>query len=133
MAVLARDSVNFGFLSAHDPLLVHYAAQAEQYFATDPTAALIKLRRFAEILAQKAAATVGVYTDDIFWYRAAQELDSGVSLVWYMNGANPPVRETSRSTATTRLMSPTLTWTGVAISCGTRPIVRVARRLSGRA
>jgi hypothetical protein len=54
-------SPNFQFLAPHDPLLVALAAQAERYFADDPAAALIKLRQFAEVLARRAAAMVGVY------------------------------------------------------------------------
>lgn len=54
-------SANFDFLRAHDRLLVQYAAQAERYVAGDPNTALIKLRQFAELLAQQAAACSGVY------------------------------------------------------------------------
>ena len=54
-------SPNFSFLEKHDPLLVKLAAQAERYFADDPNTTLIKLRQFAEVLAQRAAATAGVY------------------------------------------------------------------------
>lgn len=36
-------------------------ALAEQYFTTDPNTSLIKLRQFGELLAQLAAAEVGLY------------------------------------------------------------------------
>lgn len=58
-------SANFAFLAVHDELLVRYAAQAERYFAEDPNTALIKLRQFAELLAQQAAANAGVYTSPL--------------------------------------------------------------------
>lgn len=54
-------SVNFAFLDAHDPQLVRLGALAEQYFTTDPNTSLIKLRQFGELLAQLAAAEVGLY------------------------------------------------------------------------
>ncbi|WP_347402407.1 restriction endonuclease [Corallococcus macrosporus] len=43
-------SANFDFLRTHDPLLVALGAQAERYFAEDPTTCLMKLRQFAEVL-----------------------------------------------------------------------------------
>lgn len=54
-------SLNFAFLSSHDPQLVRLGALAEQYFTTDPNTSLIKLRQFGELLAQLAAAEVGLY------------------------------------------------------------------------
>lgn len=54
-------SPNFAFLDAHDPQLVRLGALAEQYFASDPNTCLIKLRQFGELLAQLAAAKVGLY------------------------------------------------------------------------
>ncbi|WP_375761203.1 type I restriction-modification system endonuclease [Corallococcus exercitus] len=53
-------SANFDFLRTHDPLLVALGAQAERYFAEDPTTCLMKLRQFAEVLAQRAAANLGL-------------------------------------------------------------------------
>lgn len=53
-------SPNFHFLAAHDPLLVALGAQAERYFADDPVTCLMKLRQFGEVLAQLAAAHVGL-------------------------------------------------------------------------
>lgn len=57
-------SLNFSFLTVHDPLLAKLAAQAEQYFFTDPNICLIRLRQFGEVLAQRVAAQVGVYTTE---------------------------------------------------------------------
>jgi type I restriction enzyme R subunit len=54
-------SPNFAFLDAHDPQLVRLGVLAEQYFASDPNTCLIKLRQFGELLAQLAAAKVGLY------------------------------------------------------------------------
>lgn len=54
-------SPNFAFLARHNPLLVRYAAQAESFVFEDPNLALIRLRQFAELLAQQAAAYAGVY------------------------------------------------------------------------
>jgi type I restriction enzyme R subunit len=55
-------SPNFAFLAQHDPLLVKYAAQAEKYIFEDPNTALIKLRQFAEVLAQQASAYAGLFS-----------------------------------------------------------------------
>lgn len=41
--------------------LVALATQAEEHFAGDPTVTLFKLRQFAEVLAQRAAAKVGLF------------------------------------------------------------------------
>ncbi|KJH69645.1 type I restriction-modification system endonuclease [Aliterella atlantica] len=54
-------SLNFAFLDTHDPQLVRLGALAEQYFTSDPNTYLIKLRQFGELLAQLAAAKVGLY------------------------------------------------------------------------
>ena len=54
-------SPNFGFLVEHEPGLVLLAAQAETLFPIDPVAAITKVRLFAELLTQEAAARVGVY------------------------------------------------------------------------
>ncbi|MGK4008930.1 type I restriction-modification system endonuclease [Sorangium sp. So ce1036] len=55
-------SPNFAFLAHHDPRLVVLGTQAERYFAEDPNTCLVKLRQFGEILAQRAAARLGLYT-----------------------------------------------------------------------
>ncbi|WP_441290241.1 type I restriction-modification system endonuclease [Sorangium sp. KYC3313] len=54
-------SPNFAFLDHHDPRLVVLGTQAERYFAEDPNTCLVKLRQFGEILAQRAAARLGLY------------------------------------------------------------------------
>ncbi len=53
----AVNSVNFGFLAVHDPLLVRLAGQAEAYVFSDPETALFKLRSWVEILAKQIAGT----------------------------------------------------------------------------
>jgi type I restriction enzyme R subunit len=55
-------SPNFAFLAKHDATLVRYGAQAERYVFDDPNTALIKLRQFSEVLAQLAAARLGLYS-----------------------------------------------------------------------
>ena len=57
---MTATSPNFAFLADHDPLLVRYAALAERAFSADPEATLLHLRRFAEALAQQAAANLGL-------------------------------------------------------------------------
>ncbi len=54
-------SANFSYLAHHDPRLVALPTQAEQHFAVDPTITLFKLRQFGEVLAQRAAAKVGLF------------------------------------------------------------------------
>lgn len=53
---------NFQFLSAYDAQLVRLGALAERYFKEDPNTSLIKLRQFAELLAQQLAARMGMFT-----------------------------------------------------------------------
>ncbi|MFN5264907.1 MAG: DHHA1 domain-containing protein [Pseudanabaena sp.] len=48
-------SANFSFLREHDPQLVNLAARAEQYCHSDSNTCIIKLRQFAERLAQHIA------------------------------------------------------------------------------
>ncbi len=57
-------SRNFAFLSSHDEQLARLPALAERYFAEDPNTCLLKLRQFAECLAQEVAARSGVYQGD---------------------------------------------------------------------
>jgi type I restriction enzyme R subunit len=59
--VPAAASPNFAYLGYHDARLVALATQAEQHFATDPTVTLFKLRQFGEVLAQRAAAKIGLF------------------------------------------------------------------------
>jgi type I restriction enzyme, R subunit len=54
-------SPNFAYLAYHDARLVALGTQAEQHFTADPTVTLFKLRQFGEVLAQRAAAKVGLY------------------------------------------------------------------------
>lgn len=55
-------SPNFAYLAYHDARLSALATQAEQHFAGDPTITLFKLRQFGEVLAQRAAAKVGLFS-----------------------------------------------------------------------
>ncbi|MAO56316.1 MAG: type I restriction-modification system endonuclease [Rhodospirillaceae bacterium] len=50
-------SANFSFLAKHDEQLFRHAALAERYFPDDPNTSLIKVRQFAELLAQIVAAS----------------------------------------------------------------------------
>src|SRR5688572_23730344 len=54
-------SSNFAYLAHHDARLVALATQAEEHFTGDPTITLFKLRQFGEVLAQRAAAKVGLF------------------------------------------------------------------------
>ena len=56
----ANRSSNFDFLKPYGPLFVQLPAFAERYLHDDPNTALIKLRQFAEMLAQDACARLGV-------------------------------------------------------------------------
>ena len=56
-----KPSSNFAYLAHHDARLVALATQAEEHFTGDPTVTLFKLRQFGEVLAQRAAAKVGLY------------------------------------------------------------------------
>ena len=58
----APRSVNFGFLALYDVQLVSAAAEAERLFAEHPKASLMVLRVFGELLAQRVAASAGVFT-----------------------------------------------------------------------
>jgi len=53
---------NFDFLTTYDAQLVRLGALAERYFKEDPNTCLIKLRQFAELLAQQLAARMGLFT-----------------------------------------------------------------------
>ena len=58
------ESPNFCFLESHTPQLMRLGVLAERYFAEDPNTSLMKLRQFAEIMAQLTAAKMRVYTED---------------------------------------------------------------------
>jgi type I restriction enzyme R subunit len=60
--VTPEPSPNFAYLAYHDARLSALATQAEEHFASDPTVTLFKLRQFGEVLAQRAAAKVGLFT-----------------------------------------------------------------------
>ncbi len=60
---MAGESANFGFLRSHDLQLVRLGSLAERYFQDDPNTCLIKLRQFAELLAQLTAAKTGLFVD----------------------------------------------------------------------
>lgn len=53
-------SANFAFLREHDPLLLRLCSAAERYSASDPNAAVVKLRQFGEALARHLAASFGM-------------------------------------------------------------------------
>ncbi|HEY4119389.1 MAG TPA: type I restriction-modification system endonuclease, partial [Byssovorax sp.] len=55
-----RPPSNFDFLGHHDPRLAVLGAEAEQLFAEFPAPCVTTLRVFGEVLAQRAAARVGV-------------------------------------------------------------------------
>jgi type I restriction enzyme R subunit len=55
-------SANFGFLEPHGAQLYRLAALAEHYFSTDANTCLLKLRQFAELLAQDVAARASLFT-----------------------------------------------------------------------
>lgn len=58
---MTAKSANFQFLRVHDVQLVRLGALAERYFRDDPSTCLIKLRQFAELLAQLTAAKTGLF------------------------------------------------------------------------
>jgi type I restriction enzyme R subunit len=59
---MSAGSANFDFLAPHDGQLVRLGALAERFFRVDPNTSIIKLRQFAELLAQLTAAKTGLYT-----------------------------------------------------------------------
>jgi type I restriction enzyme, R subunit len=56
-------SRNFAFLASHDPELVALGTFAERYYAEDPNTCLMKLRQYAELLAQLTAANCRLGVD----------------------------------------------------------------------
>lgn len=63
---------NFAHLRDIDPQLLRLGLLAERYFPEDPNTSLLKLRQLAELLAQQAAARVGI---------AASSADSQLDLL----------------------------------------------------
>jgi type I restriction enzyme, R subunit len=55
-------SANFDFLGKQDAQLVRLGGLAERYFKEDPNTCLIKLRQYAEVLAQLTAAKAGLFS-----------------------------------------------------------------------
>jgi len=60
---LAANS-NFSFLIEHDALFVELTSAAERSFSSDPNTTLLKLRQFAEALAQHIAVLSGITFDE---------------------------------------------------------------------
>lgn len=84
---LSINQSNFAFLSEYDPLFLQLAQSAERAFSADPNTTLIKLRQFAEAIAQEVAARSGVAFD-------AQTTQA--DLLYKLNrelGFDPSVRE----------------------------------------
>lgn len=71
---------NFSVLGQHDEQLLRLGMLAEKYFSDDPNTCLIKLRQFAEALAQLLAAHSGLFlTAEESQYELLRRLrDSGV-------------------------------------------------------
>src|SRR3990172_9582344 len=61
MIVLSSPQTNFAFLFEYDEQLVRLGMLAEKYFAEDPNTCLLKIRQYAELLAQQIASRVGEY------------------------------------------------------------------------
>ncbi len=62
MASKESRSTNFAFLADQERQLEHLGALAERYFSDDPSTCLIKLRQMGEVMAQRLAARLGLYT-----------------------------------------------------------------------
>ena len=55
---------NFDFLKGHDPIFLQLAQSAERAFSCDPNTTLVKLRQFAEAIAQDLAMRCSIEFDD---------------------------------------------------------------------
>ncbi|MFL7025224.1 type I restriction-modification system endonuclease [Enterovibrio norvegicus] len=55
---------NFYFLASHDPIFLQLATSAERAFSSDPNTTLVKLRQFAEAIAQDLAMRCSIEFDD---------------------------------------------------------------------
>jgi type I restriction enzyme, R subunit len=60
LAELAQRTPNFGFLLAHEAVLVGYGAAAESMVFTDPNTSMIKARQFGEQLVTVLVTTFGI-------------------------------------------------------------------------
>jgi type I restriction enzyme, R subunit len=61
MSPSALPPTNFAHLRSHNEQLLRLGMLAEKYFADDPNTCLLKLRQFAELLAQLLASRVGLF------------------------------------------------------------------------
>ena len=55
---------NFAHLASLQADLAQLGGRAERFFAEDPNTCLLKLRQFAELMAQQVAARAGLYIPD---------------------------------------------------------------------
>src|SRR5688572_14419509 len=62
MAAAKTQISNFSHLAVHDEQLARLGALAEHYFPGDPNTCLLKLRQFAELMAQDIATRFGEYS-----------------------------------------------------------------------
>jgi type I restriction enzyme R subunit len=78
---LAQRTPNFGFLLAHEAVLVGYGAAAESMVFTDPNTSMIKARQFGEQLVSALVTTFGIRIPagkDSQYKRLKVLLDQGV-------------------------------------------------------
>ena len=81
------ESANFNFLKEHPPVFLQLASAAERAFSSDPNTTLIKLRQFAEAMAQDLASRSGV---------SFEESTSQSDLLWRLNreiSLDPQIRD----------------------------------------
>jgi type I restriction enzyme, R subunit len=72
-------STNFSHLQEHDEQLLRLGMLAEKYFAEDPNTSLLKLRQFAELLAQMVASRLGLFVPEESQYELLRRLqDQGI-------------------------------------------------------
>lgn len=82
---------NFDFLKEHDPLFLQLAQSAERAFSSDPNTTLVKLRQFAEAIAQDLAMRCSIEFDDKtnqadLLFRINRELDLKPSIMSLFHG-----------------------------------------------
>lgn len=83
---MSNDRSNFLHLARVHKDLARLGVQAERYFAEDPNTCLLKLRQFAELMAQLTAARTGIYQ---------LEEDNQASLLGRLKAAGYLPRETA--------------------------------------